>query len=84
VNSSRPRTAVCVLRIEERGAEGILVTLTTTLDIVTALRGTTRIVASYEQALALIAAFLREYASSEVSGNETQEVSDASHPPPTW
>jgi hypothetical protein len=66
---------VCVLRIEERGAEGILVTLTTTLDINTAPRGTTRIVATSKQALALVAAFLSEYDSRETSGKEVQEGS---------
>lgn len=66
---SRPlRTAVCVLRVENRGPTGILVTVTTTLDISASARGQARSVASYEEALTLVSNFLREYASGENSG----------------
>ncbi len=66
---SRPlKTAVCVLRVENRGPTGILVTVTTTLDIAASPRGRPRSVATYEEALALVASFLHEYASRENSG----------------
>jgi hypothetical protein len=61
-------TAVCVLRVEDDGPNGILITVTTTLDIAASPRGEARSVASYEEALALVATFLREYASRENSG----------------
>jgi hypothetical protein len=68
VHSRPPRTAVCVLRVEKRGPAGILITVTTTLDIAVSPRGDARSVASYEEALSLVASFLREYASRENSG----------------
>jgi hypothetical protein len=59
---------VCVLRVENRGSSGILITVTTTLDIAASPRAEVRSVASYEEALSLIASFLREYAARENSG----------------
>lgn len=59
---------MCVLRVENRGPTGILVTVTTTLDISASPRAQARSVASYEEALALVSSFLREYASRENSG----------------
>lgn len=63
-----PRIAVCVLRVEDRGPGGVLITVTTTLDVTVTSRGNARSVASYDQALSLVASFLREYASSENPG----------------
>jgi hypothetical protein len=66
--SRPPKTAVCVLRVENVGPSGILITVTTTLDIAASPRGEARSVASYEEALSLVASFLHEYASRENSG----------------
>jgi hypothetical protein len=63
VHSRLPKTAVCVLRIENRGPGAVLITVTTTLDITASSRGNTRSVASYDDALSLVATFLREHAS---------------------
>jgi hypothetical protein len=68
VQSRPPKTAVCVLRVENHGPSGILITVTTTLDIAASPRGEARSVASYEEALSLVASFLREYAYRENSG----------------
>lgn len=68
VHSRPPRTAVCVLRVENHGPAGLLITVTTTLDIAASPRGEARSVASYEEALSLVASFLREHASQENSG----------------
>ncbi len=68
VQSRSPRTAVCVLRVENHGPSGILITVITTLDIAASPRGEARSVASYQEALSLVASFLREYASRENSG----------------
>jgi hypothetical protein len=70
VHSSPPRTAVCVLRVENRGPDGILITVTASLDIAAGSRGHAQPVASYEEALSLVANFLREYASQEDSGSD--------------
>ena len=67
VHCRPPRTAV-VLRVENRGPDGILITVTTSLDIAASPRGDARSVASYEEALSLVASFLREYAAGENSG----------------
>ena len=63
--SRLPRTAVCVLRIENRGKGQPLITVTSTLDVTEAPRGEARSVASYDEALSLVASFLRKYASIE-------------------
>ena len=68
VHSRPPSTAVCLLRVENRGPGGVLITVTSTLDIIASPRGDTRSVASYEEALSLVASFLREYASHNNSG----------------
>ena len=68
MHSRPPRTAVCVLRVENRGPDGILITVTTSLDIAVSPRGDARPVASYEEAFSLVAGFLREYAAQENSG----------------
>jgi hypothetical protein len=57
-----------VLRVENHGPGGLLITVTTTLDIAASRHGEARSVASYEEALSLVASFLREYASHENSG----------------
>jgi hypothetical protein len=68
VHSRLPKTAVCVLRIEDRGPGAVLITVTTTLDITVASRGNSRSVASYDDALSLVARFLREHASGKNPG----------------
>ena len=68
VHSRPPRTAVCVLRVENRGPGGILITVTTTLDIAASPRGKAQSVATYEEALAVVARFLEEYAADENLG----------------
>jgi hypothetical protein len=65
VYSKLPKTAVCILRIENRGPGGVLLTVTTTLDVTATSRGNTRSVASYDDALSLVAGFLREHAARE-------------------
>lgn len=52
---------MCVLRVESRGEEGVLITVTTTSDVRLNVPGQTQAVAGYEEALALVARFLREY-----------------------
>ena len=68
VHSRPPRTAVCVLRVENRGPGEILITVTTTLDIAASPRGQAQRVATYEEALSMVASFLREYAVRENLG----------------
>ena len=55
------KTAVCILRVERRSEDGILITVTTTPDISVAAPGCTQSVARFDDALSLVAAFLREY-----------------------
>jgi hypothetical protein len=52
---------VCVLRIEARGDAGVLITMTTTPDVTMTTPGRVRSVATVEEALSLVAGFLREY-----------------------
>jgi len=59
---------VCVLRVENRGPGKILITVTTTLDIAASPRSRAQPVATYEEALAVVASFLREYAAREDLG----------------
>jgi len=68
VHSRPPRTAVCVLRVENRGPGGILITVTTTLDIAASPRAQAQPVATIEEALSVVAGFLREYAAREDLG----------------
>lgn len=65
MHSRLPKTAVCVLRIENRGPDAVLITVTTTRDITVTSRGNSRSVASYDEALSLVARFLREHASGK-------------------
>jgi len=69
--SRRPRTAVCVLRVETRGAAGVLITITTTPDVAAASPGPTTAVASADEALTLVASFLRAYKQDNVYNNDT-------------
>lgn len=59
--SQIPRVAMCVLRVESRGAEGIQITITTSSDISVPAPGHTRAVAETDEALQLVADFLRAY-----------------------
>lgn len=61
---------MCVLRVENRGPDGILITVTSSLDVVASPRGHAQPVASYEEALSLVANFLRDHAIQEDSGPE--------------
>jgi hypothetical protein len=64
--SRPPRTAVCVLRIETRGADGVLITVTTTPDVTVTSPGRTKTVANVDEALALVARFLHAYKDGNV------------------
>lgn len=55
-----PKTAVCVLRVEQRRPRGVLITLIMTPDVETVTRGETRSVTSYDEAIGLVEAFLRQ------------------------
>jgi hypothetical protein len=59
-NSQVPKTAVCVLRVQERCPDGILITVTTSPDIENVPRGEVRSVASCDQAIRLVTSFLRQ------------------------
>jgi hypothetical protein len=66
MNSSRiPKTAVCVLRVEEHAPHEHLITVTTTQDVETVPRGKAVSVASYEEAILLIASFLQQCVSRD-------------------
>lgn len=58
-NSQAPKTAVCVVRVEERHPCEVLITVTATPDVETDPRGEARSVSSYDEAIALVAAFLQ-------------------------
>jgi hypothetical protein len=65
-HTARPKTAVCVLRVERQGEDGILITVTTTFDVsLTSPRRTQKKVASAEKALSLVTGFLRAYEHGE-------------------
>ena len=66
-----PRTAVCVVRIEARGADGVLITVTTTSDVAAASPGHTTAVASVDEAVTLVGSFLRAYKQDNVYNNDT-------------
>ena len=68
--SKLPRTAVCVLRVERGSSGQPVITVTSTLNVTEASPGEARSVASYDEALALVASFLLEYASTETQGPE--------------
>jgi hypothetical protein len=60
VKSSRPpRTAVCVLRVEERPPGGVLITVTTTPDVGAGPRDEARSVTSCDEAIRLVKSFLQ-------------------------
>jgi hypothetical protein len=61
-----PKTAVCVLRVERQGEDGILITVMTTFDVsLTSPWRTQKKVASAEKALSLVTGFLRAYERGE-------------------
>ena len=60
-NSRVPKTAVCVLRVEQRCPDGVLITVTTSPDIENVPRGEMQSVASCDQAIRLVTSFLRQY-----------------------
>ena len=67
--SGPPKVAVCVLRVESRGDIGVLITLTTTSDVRARAPGRTHSVTEFDEALQLVAGFLREYERSVIPGN---------------
>jgi hypothetical protein len=69
--SRPPRTAVCVLRVEARGSAGVLITVTTTPDAASGLPGSTKAVASVEEAPTLVGRFLHAYKDENVYNNGT-------------
>jgi hypothetical protein len=56
---------VCVLRVERQGEDRLLITVTTTLDVSVSSSSHTQSAASPDDALALVAGFLREYEQRE-------------------
>jgi hypothetical protein len=66
-----PRTAVCVLRVEPRGEDGILITITITPDVSLTSSCHSRSVVRSDDALALVASFLKEYERHEDLGTQT-------------
>jgi hypothetical protein len=54
-------TAVCVLRLEARGETGVLITIMTTPDVNAIAPGRSRAVANVEEALSVVAEFLRGF-----------------------
>lgn len=71
-NSRAPKTAVCVLRIEERRPCGVLITVTSTPDVETGPRGEARSVTSCDEAIRLVTSFLEQW---ECSGRQGPEDS---------
>jgi hypothetical protein len=61
-NSRVPKTAVCVLRVEQHRPGGVLITVTTTPDVENVPRGEARSVASCDEAIRLVESFLRQCA----------------------
>jgi hypothetical protein len=61
-NSRMPKTAVCVLRVEQRRPDGVLITVTTNPDVENVPRGEVRSVANCDQAIRLVTSFLRQCA----------------------
>ena len=66
--SGPPRVAVCVLRVESRGEEGVLITVTTTSDVRMTAPGRTQSVAGFAEALSLVSRFLEEYEHHQSNG----------------
>jgi len=71
VRTWRPRTAVCVVRIEPRETGGVLISVTSTIDVAAVPPGHAQSVASYDEALSLVARFFQQYASG---GNHKPEM----------
>jgi hypothetical protein len=61
-NSRVPKTAVCVLRVEQHRPDGVLITVTTNPDVENVPRGDVRSVANCDQAIRLVKSFLRQCA----------------------
>ena len=61
VKPELPRVGMCVLRVERRGTDGVVITVTASSDISVTAPGRSQPVADVGQALALVAGFLREY-----------------------
>ena len=60
---------MCVLRVEPRGEAGVLITVITTPDVTATSAGRTHTVANVDQALSLVAGFLRGYEPGNVYNN---------------
>ena len=63
-----PRTAVCVLRVENQAGGRFLITVTTTLDISASQQACVQSVGEFDDALSLVASFLQEYERGENPG----------------
>ena len=64
------RTAVCVLRVESRGAAGFLITVITAPDVSLRSPGQTRSVADPAAALSLVAGFLADCEDGDGAGSD--------------
>jgi hypothetical protein len=62
---------VCVVRVEARGSTGVLITIMTTPDAASTSPGSTKAVASVEEALTLVSRFLHAYKDENVYNNGT-------------
>ena len=69
--SRPPKAAVCILRVEMRGAAGVLITITTTPDVTTTSPGHAKAVASVDEALTLVGRFLHVFRDENVYNNDT-------------
>jgi hypothetical protein len=63
-----------VVRIETRSEAGVLITVIMTPDVNTISPGRTRTVTGVDQALSLVAGFLRGYEKGELCGNAHLDV----------
>jgi hypothetical protein len=69
-----PKTAVCVLRVEERRPCGVLITVTTTPDVETVPQGEARSVTSYDEAIQLVAFFLQRSKCPKCEGRKALDL----------
>ena len=69
-NSRVPKTAVCVLRVQQRCPDGVLITVTSSPDIENVPSGEVRSVASCDQAVRLVTSFLRQCTCAGQPGTE--------------
>ena len=69
-NSRVPKTAVCVLRVEQRCPDRVLITVTTSPDVENVPRGEVLSVASCDQAIRLVTSFLRQ---CTCAGQQTED-----------